>query len=114
MKKFIALLLALTCMLAMVGCGAKEQITPNTPNATIPSIMYEGNLYKTTGKQIPAEVDETAIVGNISSVVPLSQFPTNDGEANFGQVGDPYALTADGLVVLLNNEWTLFELLSQE
>ena len=114
MKKFIALVLVLVCVLGLVACGAKEQTTPNTPNATIPSIMYEGNLYKTTGKQIPAEVDETDIVGNISSVVPLSQFPTNDGEANFGQVGDPYALTADGLVVLLNNEWTLFELLEVE
>ena len=114
MKKFIALVLALVCVLSLVGCGQKEQTTPNTPNATIPSIVYQGNLYRTTGKQIPAEVDETAIVGNISSVVPLSQFPTNEGEANFGQVGDPYALTADGLVVLFNNEWTLFELLAEE
>ena len=85
-----------------------------TPNATIPTIMHENNLYKTTGKQIPAEIDESAIVGYISSVVPLSQFPSNEGEANFGEVGDPYALTADGLLVLLNNEWTIFELLSQE
>ena len=55
-----------------------------------------------------------AIAGTISSVVPLSQFPANEGDANFGQVGDPYALTADGLVVLLNNEWTLFELPAEE
>ena len=114
MKKLMALVLALGCVLSLVGCGQKEQTTPNTPNATIPSIMYEGNLYRTTGKEIPAEVDETAIVGSIRSVVPLSQFPANEGEANFGQVGDPYALTADGLVVLLNNEWTLFELLAEE
>ena len=85
-----------------------------TPNATIPTIMYKNNLYRTTGKQIPAEIDESAIVGYINSVVPLSQFPSNEGEANFGEVGDPYALTADGLLVLLNNEWTIFELLSQE
>ena len=85
-----------------------------TPNATIPTIMYKNNLYRTTGKQIPAEIDESAIVGYINSVVPLSQFPSNEGEANFGEVGNPYALTADGLLVLLNNEWTIFELLSQE
>lgn len=114
MKKLIALVLVVVCALSLIGCSQKEQTAPETPNATIPSIVYEGNLYRTTGKQIPAEVDETAIVGNISSVVPLSQFPTNEGEANFGQVGDPYALTADGLVVLLNNEWTLFELLAEE
>ena len=104
MKKLISFVLALIWMLVLLGCGQTEQATPNTPNAIIPSIMYEGNLYRTTGKQIPAEVDETAIAGRISSVVPLSQFPANEGEANFGQVGAPYALTADGLVVLLNNE----------
>ena len=85
-----------------------------TPNATIPTILYKNNLYITTGKQIPAEIDDSVIVGYINSVVPLSQFPSNEGEANFGEVGNPYALTADGLLVLLNNEWTIFEVLSQE
>lgn len=113
MKKFIALVLTLVCVLGLIACGTKEQ-APSTPNATVSSVMYEGMLYKTTGKQISAEVDESAIVGYISSVVPLSQFPSNEGEANFGKVGDPYALTADGLLVLLNNEWTLFELLEAE
>ena len=87
---------------------------PNTPNATIPSILYEGDLYATTGRQMPAEVHESAIVGHIRSVVPLSQLPSYEGEANFGQVGDPYALTADGLLVLLHNEWTLFQRLTVE
>ena len=52
----------------------------------VSSIMYEGILYRTTGKAIPAEVDESAIVGEIGSVVPLSQLPTKDGEANFGEI----------------------------
>ena len=114
MKKRITSVFALICALALVGCGAKEQTTADTPNATIPSIMYEGDLYTTTGKQIPAEVDESAIAGHLSSVVPLSQFPSNEGEANFGQIGDPYALTADGLLVLVNHEWTLFEPLEEK
>ena len=114
MKKRIALVLLLICVLALIGCGTKEHTATDTPNATIPSIMYEGALYRTTGKQIPAEVDESAIVGYINSVVPLSQFPSDEGEANFGQVGDPYAITRDGLLVIVNNEWTLFELLEAE
>ena len=91
------------------GPGKPVEVTPDAPNAMVPSIMYEGSLYRTTGKAIPAEVDESAIVGEISSVVPLSQLPTKDGEANFGQIGDPYAITSDGLLVIMGHEWVIFE-----
>lgn len=91
------------------GPGKPIEVTPDAPNAMVPSIMYEGILYRTTGKAIPAEVDESAIVGEIGSVVPLSQLPTKDGEANFGEVGDPYAITNDGLLVIMNHEWVVFE-----
>ena len=91
------------------GPGKPVEVTPDAPNAMVPSIMYEGILYRTTGKAIPAEVDESAIVGEIGSVVPLSQLPTKDGEANFGEVGDPYAITNDGLLVIMNHEWVVFE-----
>ena len=92
------------------GPGKPIEVTPDIPNAMVPSIVYGGNLYRTTGKQIPAEVDESAIVGRISSVVPLSQLPSNEGEVNFGEVGDPYAITSDGLLVIMGHEWVLFEL----
>lgn len=91
------------------GPGKPIEVTPDAPNAMMPSIMYEGILYRTTGKAIPAEVDESAIVGEIGSVVPLSQLPTKDGEANFGEIGDPYAITSDGLLVIMNYEWVIFE-----
>ena len=109
MRKWIAFILILVCVLTLMACGANEQVAPETPNAMVPSIMYEGNLYRTTGKAIPAEVDDSAIVGEISSVVPLSQLPAKDGEANFGQNGDPYAITSDGLLVIMNHEWVIFE-----
>ena len=91
------------------GPGKPIDVTPDAPNAMVPSIMYEGILYRTTGKAIPAEVDESAIVGEIGSVVPLSQLPTKDGEADFGEIGDPYAITSDGLLVIMNHEWVVFE-----
>lgn len=91
------------------GPGKPVEVVPDTPNAMVPSIMYEGSLYRTTGKAIPAEVDGSAIVGEISSVVPLSQLPSKDGEANFGQIGNPYAITNDGLLVIMNHEWVIFE-----
>ena len=113
MKKLIAFVLVLLCAVGLIACDIKEQTAANTPNATMPSLVYEGNLYRTTGKQIPATVDETAIVGHISSVVPLSQLPAKEGEANFGEIGDPYALTADGLLVSVDNQWTIFELVAR-
>lgn len=110
MKKYSSIILSMLFILILAGCSKKEQIVPDTPNAMVPSIIYQGNLHRTTGKQIPAEVDESAIVGEISSVVPLNQLPTKEGEANFGEIGDQYAITSDGLLVKMNNEWTLFEL----
>lgn len=91
------------------GPGKPIEVTPDAPNAMVPSIMYEGILYRTTGKAIPAEVDVSAIVGEIGSVVPLSQLPTKDGEANFGEIGDPYVITSDELLVMMNHEWVVFE-----
>ena len=114
MKKYSSIILSILCILILAGCSKKEQIVPDTPNAMVPSIIYQGSLYRTTGKQIPAEVDESAFVGEISSVVPLNQLPTKEGEANFGEIGDQYAITSDGLLVKMNNEWTLFELSEME
>lgn len=53
---------------------------------------------------------EDAIIGRITSTVSLTQWPEEDGQANFDGLDSPYAMTSDGFVVLLNNEWTLFEL----
>ena len=114
MRKWISFILMLLFVLTLMGCGANNQVTPDAPNAMVPSIMYEGRIFRTTGKAIPAEVDESAIVGEISSVVPLSQLPCKEGEANFGQLGDPYAITSDGLLVIMNHEWVLFELSAVE
>ena len=81
MRKWISFILMLLFVLTLMGCGANNQVTPDAPNAMVPSIMYEGRIFRTTGKAIPAEVDESAIVGEISSVVPLSQLPCKEGEA---------------------------------
>ena len=114
MKKILAAVLILPCLVVFTGCAAKEPSAADTPDAMVPAIIYGGNLYRTTGKQIPAEVDPSAIVGEIRSVVPLTQLPAREGEANFGQIGDPYAMTADGLLVSMNQEWVVFELFEME
>ena len=81
-----------------------------SPVAFVPAVMYNGDIYCTTENQLAGEVAERAIVGEINSVVPLTQWPEKDGQANFEILNAPYAVTSDGLVVLVENEWTLFEI----
>ena len=105
MRRQFAVILLLISILSLSGCH-KE---PSTPNALRPSIMYNGEIYCSTGKQMPGEVAEDAIIGEITSTVPLSQWPEEDGQANFDILGAAYANTSDGIVVFIDNEWTLFE-----
>lgn len=109
MKRYIATLCLVMIVLGLSGCH-KEESSPNTPNTYPPSVMYNGDIYCTTGKQIVGEVAEDAIIGRITSTVSLTQWPEEDGQANFDGLDSPYAITSDGFVVLFNNEWTLFEL----
>ena len=83
MKKFIALLLALTCVLAMVGCIAihKDPTTPTgypTGKIQQPQIMYNGQVYFyfATGFDEPLP-DGYALVGSIA-VVDNDNEPTED------------------------------------
>lgn len=52
---------------------------------------------------------EQTVLQNINATVPLSQWPEEDGQANFDILGAAYANTSDGIVVFIDNEWTLFE-----
>lgn len=92
--------------LGLFGCRREA----SAPNTCVPSVMYDGNLYSTTGKQLPGEVAEEAFVGRITSTVPPTQWPEEDGQANFEGLDSPYAITSTGFVVMFNQEWTLFEL----
>jgi len=94
--------------MAMNGI-ARDSALADTPDALMPCLMVGGQLYCTTGEQVPAEVDDSAVLGEIVSVVPLSEWPQTEGEANFDALGAPYAMTADGLLVRLDGEWTRFE-----
>ena len=85
----------------------------DTPDALVPALMVNGTLYRSTGTQLPVEPDDSAILGCVSSVVPLSQWPEAEGQANFGEPDAPYALIEDGLIVLMDGEWTLFEAISE-
>lgn len=109
MKKLFSILVIMSLLFG--GC-AKEP-APEIPNTMPPSVMIDGQLYQTTGKQMPGEVDPS-VIEEISETVPPSQLPCEDGQSNWGDATVKYAFVNDGLVVLLGNEWTLFELVAQQ
>lgn len=74
-----------------------------------PMIMVNGILYLDTGKQVPVEIDDSAIIGEISSLVDQSEKPTEEGQSNFGSLGSKYAYYEENIVVLINNKWVLFK-----
>lgn len=106
--KNIFILLFCLCFL-FCGCGAEAQ----TPNTNLPTIMVEGVLYVSTGKELPVEMDASAILGTVESAVSGNGLPTEDGQSNFPCEGSKYARISDGthegIVVMVDNQWVYFE-----
>lgn len=104
MKKRIALCLALINVLALAGCSTKTSGQGDYP----PMIMVEEELYKSTGVEMPVEIDESAILGRAGSYT--GGEPAKNGEINFDrEMGNPYAKVEGGVAVLMDGEWVLFE-----
>ncbi len=104
-------LYVISCIILLFGvggCGMKDP-DPATPNAQPPSIMVNNTLYFSTGIAKSIEIDEAEYLGRISSVVNISQLPTENGQANIPFENAPYAEHEECLVVLMGKEWILFE-----
>lgn len=72
------------------------------------ALVVGGALYTSTGRPMPGEAAPSAILGTVRSYA--EELPTEEGQSNFDwSCTAPYAETADGLVVLVDHEWTLFE-----
>ncbi len=74
-----------------------------------PMIMIEGELYLDTGRAMPAEMAPSEILGTITSNVPSSELPTEDGQSNFNCIGAEYARSEDGIALKLNQQWWYFQ-----
>ena len=117
MKKSIVFILLCACIICLfVGCTAQNSTAqpdatapPNAPNAGPPAIMVDDILYYSTGEEIPVEIDESEFLGRIISTVSISQMPTENGQANIPFEDAPYAKYEDGIVLLMDEKWTLFE-----
>ena len=100
MKKFIIVFITVFYVALLTAC------MPGTETDYVAAIMVNGEIYYKTVTAIPAEIDESAILGYTDSYT--DTFPKKDGETNFNsKLGMPYARVEEGIVVLFDNEWYL-------
>lgn len=75
-----------------------------------PMIMVDGILYLDTGKEVAGNVDDSAVLGQITSVVDASKKPAEHGQCNFENgMNAKYAACEEGMAVFLENKWFFFE-----
>jgi len=90
-----------------------QQQTAESPNILPPAIVVDGTRYVSTGREMPAEIDPSAIIGTVTGVVHGSQQPTEEGVINFPAPDAVYARVADGIAVRIEHEWVLFTLANE-
>ena len=101
MKKYISILVSILCILSSVGCGEGKE------TMDIQGILVDGVFYEKSYQPMPAEVDESAIIGYVESYT--DTIPKKDGESNISKdiIGAPYAKVEGGIAILYENEWYL-------
>ena len=101
MKKYILILVSILCILSSVGCGEGKE------TMDIQGILVDGVFYEKSYQPMPAEVDESAIIGYVESYTDTIQ--KKDGESNISKdiIGVPYATVEGGIAILYENEWYL-------
>lgn len=101
MKKITSLLLTLICSFGLVACNKGVE------TMYVEGIVVNGIFYDISHQPMPAEVDDSAIIGYIESYT--DTVPKKDGETNISKdlIGAPYAEVEGGIALLYKNEWYL-------
>ena len=98
MKKLTIVMLAICCLVALSACVS------GTKTDYAAAIMVNDQIYYKSVQAIPAEIDESAILGYTKSYT--DTFPKKNGETNFNrELGMAYAKVEGGIAVLFENEW---------
>jgi len=108
-KRLISL--AILGLFLLTGCEGPSEPVSETPNTMHPAIVVEGELYYTTGREIPIEPAEEAIK-KVTGVADHRELPKKEGEINFPMEDTVYAKISDGneyVMVLIDAEWVRFE-----
>ena len=104
---WVLILVSIVIVIFIIGLITNPESNEASTGDRRPMIMVDGVLYLDTGKDV--HYPYSVIHGEITSSVDQSEKPTEEGQSNFGNIGAGYAYFEDGIVVLLNNEWVLFE-----
>ena len=101
MKKIVSLFLTLICGLGLAACNKGVE------TMYVEGIVVNGIFYDISHQPMPAEVDDSAIIGYIESYT--DTVPKKDGETNISEdlIGAPYAEVEGGIALLYKNEWYL-------
>lgn len=101
MKKYLSIIILFISILSFVGC------TKDTETMYQSGIIVEGIFYEISDQPMPAEIDESSIIGYVESYT--DTFPELNGETNISKdlIDAPYAKVADGIALLYKNEWYL-------
>ena len=115
----LTIALILTCILGFIGYKKATEIQNrqeyeflNNENEAVAvkedypaAIMVDGVVYY-LAYTMPAEIDESAIVGYTTSYT--NEMPQSNGETNFNrELNMAYAKVSDGIAILYENEWWL-------
>lgn len=110
MKKHIGFVLCLIFIICIYvyanSMNSETEVTSEAATDYPAAIMVDGEIYLLEGSPMPAEIDDSAIIGYTESYT--DTFPEKDGETNFNrELNQPYARVENGIAVLYESEWYL-------
>lgn len=100
MKRIIACLLLLFLTACMLPAAES--------NVAQPAVKAYDTVYCWSGHAFYRTPDESEYAGRIESVVPETDKPVENNEANVPCQDAPFVLLDDGIALLLNGEWQFF------
>ena len=74
-----------------------------------PMLMIDGKLYLDTGIEANGLASPEAVEGEILSTVAQTEKPNENGQSNYGAVGNPYYFDGENVIVWINNKWFVFQ-----
>lgn len=112
MKRIIAVILVLFCILGLIGCGNSDSGADESSSEQwdlIPMVMIDGVLYLDTGHRSNVQDRSDTMDGEITSEVKGSERPSADDQSNFGTgYGYQYGETEGTVEIYINGNWMIF------